>query len=60
MVHFFKKHKYLDFCLNELEALADMGGVNIGGIYHERNPRDKININISPCIYVNLPNAKVA
>ena len=24
LVHFYIKHKYLDFCINELESLANM------------------------------------
>ena len=60
LVHFFKKHKYLDFCLPELEALADMSGVNIIGLYHEKNPRNSLDMNKSPCVYINLPNEQVA
>jgi len=60
LVHFFKKWKYLDFCLPELESLASMFGTNIETLYDARNPKDKIDIKVSPCIYVNLPNDKVA
>ena len=60
LVHFVKKFKYLDFCLPELEALADMQGVKAAGLYHERNPRNKIDVGVSPCVYVNLPNVQAA
>lgn len=59
-MHFFKKWKYLDFCLPELEALADMFGVKPSALYHERNPVGTIDIQKSPCVYVNLPNEQVA
>lgn len=39
LVHFFKKFKYLDFCLPELESLADLNGVKTVNLYDERNPR---------------------
>jgi len=60
LVHFLKKWKYLDFCLPELEALADMHGVTPATLYHERNPRASIDIKKSPMVYVNLPSEGVA
>ena len=38
LCHFLKKGKYLDFCLNELEALADMRGVLPSNLYAEKRP----------------------
>lgn len=60
LVHFVKKYKWLDFCLPELEALADLNGVNMSNLYHESNPKTTIDVKQSPCIYVNLPNEEVA
>jgi len=60
LVHFFKKWKYLDFCLPELEALADMHGIRAAALYHEKNPRNSLDMKASPCVYVNLPNEQVA
>lgn len=39
-MHFLKKWKYLDFCLPELEALAEMNGVKLADLYHEKTPKD--------------------
>ena len=60
LVHFVKKYKWLDFCLPELEALADLNGVNMKTLYHERNPKPSIDVKLSPMVYVNLPNEEVA
>lgn len=60
LVHFLKKWKYLDFCLPELEALADMHGVPPCALYHAQNPRSLIDIKKSPMVYVNLPSEGVA
>lgn len=60
LVHFFKKWKYLDFCLPEFESLATMYGANLDTLYDKRNEKASIDVKVSPCIYVNLPNDKVA
>ena len=60
LVHFLKKWKYLDFCLPELEALAEMNGVNLNKLYHERTPRNAIDIKQTPYVFVNLPSENVA
>ena len=60
LVHFFKKFKYLDFCLNELEALARMFGTDLATLYHHSNPRPTLDMNRSTMVYVNLPNDHVA
>lgn len=60
LVHFLKKWKYLDFCLPELEALADMHGVPPNALYHEKNPRECLDIKKSPMVYVHLPSESVA
>ena len=60
LVHFFKKWKYLDFCLAEFESLATMFGADLKTLYHVKNPKDKIDIKISPCVYVNLPSDECA
>lgn len=59
-MHFLKKWKYLDFCLPELEALAEMNGVNLANLYHEKTPKEQIDIKKTPFVYVNLPNEEVA
>ena len=58
LVHFYIKHKYLDFCINELESLANMLGVlNLWDeIYCRPNLQD---IKKSPCIWVNLPSTQI-
>jgi hypothetical protein len=37
-----------------------MFGVKASNLYHEKNPRDKIDIKRSSCFYVNLPSEHVA
>ena len=60
LVHFFKKWKYLDFCLPELEALAEMYGTNLNTMYDNVNPRSAIDMKKNSCVYVHLPSDKVA
>jgi hypothetical protein len=60
LVHFLKKWKYLDFCLPELEALADMHGVPPQDLYHPKNPKSSLDIKKSQMVYVNLPSEGVA
>ena len=60
MVHFFKKWKYLDFCLNELESLAQMNGASLANLYHPRNQKKDIDLKKNPCVFVNLPSESVA
>ena len=60
LVHFVKKYKWLDFCLPELEALADMNGISVQNLYNERNPRNTLDVGKSPLVYINLPNEQVA
>ena len=60
LVHFLKKWKYLDFCLPELESLAEMFGVKAQQLYHHQNPKESLNIKDSPFVYVNLPNTQIA
>ena len=58
MVHFFKKFKYLDFCIPELESLATMFGVDLKTLYV--TPKQSIDVMTSPLVYVNLPGDSVA
>lgn len=58
LVHFIKKFKYLDFCLAELESLSDMHGIKKDQLYVE--PRDTLNVQKNPLVYVNMPNEEVA
>lgn len=61
LVHFFKKWKYLDFCLPELESLAEMHGADISTLYDETtNARASIDMKKSTLVYVNLPSDEVA
>ena len=60
LVHFLKKWKYLDFCLPELESLAGLFGVKASTLYHEKNPKEYIDIKKSSCFYLNLPSEHVA
>ena len=60
LVHFLKKWKYLDFCLPELEALAEMNGISLDNLYHEKTPRDQVDIKKAPYVYVNLPDEQAA
>ena len=56
LVHFTKKWKYLDFCLPELESLAELFGTNLTTLYDEStNPKSQIDILKNSCIYVHLP-----
>ena len=58
LVHFTKKFRYLDFCLNELEALADMNGVKREELFVQ--PKESLrNIFKSPTVYVRLPGDEV-
>lgn len=59
LVHFIKKYKYLDFCLNELESLADMHGIKRDKLFVQ--PKETLtNIYKNPLVYVNLPSEEVA
>ncbi len=62
LVHFIKKFKYLDFCLPEFESLVNLY------CYQGKHPsfrslrdqlycqpRDTINVQKHPCVYVNMP-----
>jgi hypothetical protein len=60
LVHFFKKWKYLDFCIPELESLAEMYGADIHSLYDKANPKSELDMKRSTCIYVNLPSDEVA
>lgn len=59
-MHFLKKWKYLDFCLPELEALAELHGVKAASLYNEKTPKEAMDIKAAPYVYVNLPNDAVA
>ena len=56
LVHFIKKMKYLDFCIPELEALAEIQGVKPNNLYLGNVPRSGEEIQKTPYVYVNLPN----
>lgn len=58
LVHFLKKFKYLDFCLQELESISEMYGVKPEKLYAQ--PKDNLNMMKSPLVYVNLPSEEVA
>ena len=58
LVHFLKKFKYLDFCLNELESLASMHGVPRHTLF--QTPKESHDVHKNPLVYVNLPNDQVA
>ena len=60
LIHFFKKQKLLDFCCQELEALSELLGADLSTLYHQDNPRESINIDKKPYVYVNFPSLKVA
>ena len=60
LVHFFKKFKYLDFCLPELESLAEINGIHAKDLYNNKTPKQNFDIKDNPCIYVNLPSEEVA
>ena len=55
-----KKLKYLDFCLNELETLADMCGVARKDLYVDPQPESDKDIKRSPYVFVKLPNDEAA
>jgi len=59
LVHFVKKFKFLDFALNELEALSWMfGSVKRSDLYV--TPKESIDMMKSPFAVVNLPSDEVA
>lgn len=58
LVHFLKKHQFLDFCLNELESLSEMYGVKRGELFCQ--PKETFNPKKNPTVYVNLPSEDVA
>lgn len=57
LVHFRKNLNFIDFCLQELEALADMHGITKEKLYAE-DPTSK-DIVKSPFIFVYLPSVEV-
>ena len=59
MVHFRKHWKHLDFCLQELEALADICGIKTENLYAEPDSKSKFEPKINPTIYVKLPSVDV-
>lgn len=59
LVHFIKKFKYLDFCLNELESLADLHGVKRHQLFTE-SKEFLTNIQKNPLVFVNLPSEDIA
>ena len=60
LVHFLKKWKYLDFCLGELEALAEMNGVKKEELYANNIDTTKIDLKMAPYVYINLPSVDIA
>ena len=60
LVHFRKQWKYLDFCLQELEALADLfGQVNPKDLYLD-DPRGSFDPKVNPTTFIRLPSDEVA
>ena len=61
LVHFIKKFRYLDFCLPEFESLVNLyfhqGKLPVATLRDQLycQPRDTINVQRHPCVYVNLP-----
>ena len=60
LVKFFKKQKLIDFCCQELEALSQMFGADLENFYCEKNPRDEIDVDKRPYVFINLPSLEAA
>ena len=57
LVHFRKHWQHLDFCLQEIESLADMHGIKREQLYAS-DPAE-FNPKVNPTIYVRLPSQDV-
>ena len=57
LVHFRKHYQHIDFCLQELEALANMHGVSADQIYAQ--DMTGIDLNVNPMVFVNLPSVDI-
>ena len=57
LVHFRKSWQYIDFCLQELEALANLHEVTAEKLYAQ--DKNSIDLKVNPTVYVNLPSADV-
>ena len=57
LVHFRKHMQHIDFCLQELEALANLNGVTVDKLYAQ-DPSN-IDVKVNPTVYVNLPSVEI-
>ena len=57
LVHFRKHYQHIDFCLQELEALANMHGVPADQLYAQ--DMTGVDLNVNPMVFVNLPSVDI-